>query len=1007
MKLTVRLLVFSILILPVVSAQALDYHEEDRGSYLYTNPFAHKPETPAEHFDYAGALKTKGKLDTARRQYAILAQRWPDSPEAPRAKQAEADIYFEQGRYREAFDTYRALVRDYFVGITDYNAVLDRLFDLAVREMERRRLPAVFGGYDAPERAVPLFEQIISSAPQWERAPEAQYLIGRAYQRSGKEEEAIAAYSTVEYRYPQSPFAAQAAWRKLECYRKLVNAVRYSIDLQEQARAAIELFLITYPDSEHTGDALSFQAELDEKAAQFEYETGEFYESISRPAHPDAAQLYYERAGEYEGTEWASKAVVQMNSMTSAVILAGKKASSPGFGIAPVDAPPPVEPTLGLEEEAVEVKADKLEYIDRLLVGEGNVTFYQQGVSIRADHVAVNPDTGDVLALGNISARRGADVWTGEELDYNFKTKKGSFGSATLFFDPVYITADEIERISTNEYVLHNATITTCSPERPAISVRAREVRLVDETFVKAKGATLLISDVPVFYMPYYQRHFDRDRFITVFGYGGRVGGFLLTRTTFRPTDWLTTVTHVDYRTRRGIGLGQDFKWETPGGSGAIRTYWLRDRNPYDDDDGAPGDPHYDLIDNNRWRVKITHHEEIRTNAQTYFDTEFNIVSDPDIIEDFFNEEFRNEANPENYAVLQHNAGRYSANLRIDRSPNEFYDTIERVPRLGFDWYRGQIGETPLYFENMSDIGFYEHLFSSTNALPPHYRSWRYNTRNTVYWPLRFFNSLNVIPRATYQLTGYSDTTNGSAQIRHIFEGGALTSFKAYKPLSDQSAFWGEGLRHVAEPYADYTYRYDPSVSTSELHQFDWIDALDEENSLRFGMRNLLQTRRGPNRTVNFVDSDIYTVYHFNRGRAQFDALMGELDISFTDNIRLQFDAEYDIHRKEVDVFNTRLEVETSDSSRLTAEYRYRSTSKRSLIGAELDLFPNQKWGLNTRIRYDTRFSELEEARILVRHQFDCIGTGLGFRIDEDEEVQFWLQLWLSAFPTTSLDIGQ
>lgn len=983
-------------------SEPVSYKESREGGYFYLNPFAHKPETSQEHLEYASALKESGKLSAARKQFEILLKRWPESPQAAGAKQKIADIYFEQGEYRDAFETYSELIREYYTGLTDYNRILERQYQIALEEMDRKRMRFLFGGYRAPEQAIPYLETILRNAPQWERAPEMQYQIGEAYRKNGEEEMAVAAYSAVEYRYPDSPFAEKAAYAKVKCLEELVRVTPYSVDIREEAQLAVELFSAIYTNSDHLVEMDQLADRFLNAAAAQDYETGEFYERVPKPAETEAAKIYYEKViREHSDTRYARMAGHRLR-----VVFGGE---APAGAITAVEAETGEVETFPLPEqwmedpEAVEVTADRMEYEGDLLVGEGHVAIQQEEASLRADKVTMNPETGEVTAMGNVVLLRGADRWEGHKLLYNFRTKEGNFGPSSMYFDPVYITAQSIERISTNEVVLFDARMTTCSGDNPGIYAKAKEIRIIDEkkaskTLIQAKHVTFYAGGVPVFYTPYWHRHTGEHKFTFVAGYSGDLGGFLLSKVKFYPTDWLSLHTHLDVYTKRGIGLGQDAFWKTENGGGGLKLYYINDGDPHDNDE-LPSEA--GLVDSERYRVHLDHREQI--SDDTYFQTEWNYLSDPDVLEDFFNSEFRERANPENYAVVQHATDKYAASLRADHRLNDFYTTVDRMPELEFNWYRSQVKESPLFFQSDNTVGFYEMLNAETN-LPPlprnnNYSSVRMDSYNQLFLPLRYQEFLNVIPRVAYRGTWYSDSVNSSAIYRSIFEAGVLTSFKAHKELTEKSGFYGTGLRHVVEPYAEYLLRPEPDQRPIDLFQFDEIDSLDERNEVRFGVRNFIQTKRGLKRIVNFLDADIFTTYRFDpeAGEEDFGPLEADAEMSLTDRFSIQSDFEYDWYSSGFDVFNARLKYRTASDSEYALGYRYRET-RRSLVTASAFLFPHESWSYDIHVRYDAERQEWEERRIMVNHKFDCLGLGLGLKIDEDDEPGLWFQLWLTAY---------
>jgi hypothetical protein len=122
---------------------------------------------------------------------------------------------------------------------------------------------------------------------------------------------------------------------------------------------------------------------------------------------------------------------------------------------------------------------------------------------------------------------------------------------------------------------------------------------------------------------------------------------------------------------------------------------------------------------------------------------------------------------------------------------------------------------------------------------------------------------------------------NGSA-FRPIFNSGIEASFKASKAFeSVQSRAWGlDGLRHIVQPYVNLSYvnsgkdasqllQVDRLQRSSQLPPIDFpsfnsIDAIDDWNILRLGMRNRLQTRRD-DATFNWFEMDSFVDVRFQR----------------------------------------------------------------------------------------------------------------------------------------------
>ena len=134
---------------------------------------------------------------------------------------------------------------------------------------------------------------------------------------------------------------------------------------------------------------------------------------------------------------------------------------------------------------------------------------------------------------------------------------------------------------TTNQvYIATNAVITTDDVAEPAIKVRAKYIKIIPGEKVEAHSATLYVEGVPVFYFPYYSRKLGprSNNFNFVPGYRSSYGPFLLSSYNFFLNDELDGTAHVDYRERRGVGLGPDLNYHLGRwGEGTFKYYYMHD----------------------------------------------------------------------------------------------------------------------------------------------------------------------------------------------------------------------------------------------------------------------------------------------------------------------------------------------------------------------------------------------------------------------------------------------
>lgn len=728
----------------------------------------------------------------------------------------------------------------------------------------------------------------------------------------------------------------------------------------------------------------------------------------------------------------------------------------------------------------LDVQAESVEYerAKNMMIAAGHVVIRRNKEILRADFVTINMESYDVYAEGNVSYESGSDMWVGDRLHYNFRTGRGDFGVFTGFFDPFYIQADSSKQISDNEYELENAIVTTCEGEKPRAYFKCKRMTIVPGRRIYGKHVTLHIKGIPIMYSPFWSQNIGARNFISMTpGFSSKMYGFLLTDVNYRLTRKLEATTHLDYRMRRGFGLGQDVMWSESGNVTHLSTErFIDDSDRYlwdpelfeDDDDSDDGDiddeegswfgdvilyflddqwpdegeeQEYD-IEKQRYRMRLYHSHNF--DEYNYAMLQLNYLSDPKIIEQFFRSEYRASPEPENYLILGHRADKYALTLMFQKRLNDFYTTVAKLPELSFDVSRQQILESDFYYEGEHSAVFLDKEWESADTNRSNFSTLRIDSRNMVYYSTKQFGFLNVMPRAGYRGTYYSETkedykevvevpveddddeedghiapdgktatettfvTNRltratGAEFRSLPELGLETSFKAFKVWDTHPGEFINDLRHIVEPYADYSFVPEPNVLPANLYQFDEIDELDKKNEVKIGIENKLQTRR--DKRYNLISLDTWITYRLDPdeneedfGNLGFDARSEPID-----KISIRMDGEFDHVESRIEELNTRLRLELP-AWYAEMEHRYRY-DRRSLLTAETAFSPHIDWVYGVEGRYDIEDGEIEQYAFTIQRTIDCVSVKAGFeRLDDEYGV--WLQFWFSRFPKARVDVS-
>ncbi len=643
----------------------------------------------------------------------------------------------------------------------------------------------------------------------------------------------------------------------------------------------------------------------------------------------------------------------------------------------------------------IDIRAPRLMMTNDTVFASGGVTGRYENVVLTADSASANLETGDLHLEGDIHFERGNVVWNGSELDYNYRNQVADFGPSSLDYDPVLMQADHVERVSTNEFKLRGAVFTTCAKDHPHYRVKVKEARLTDEKYLTAKGATFYLGRIPIFYLPYWHQTLRDSIFKFRAGYASEWGAYGQVKATVPWTDEFSSISDVNLYSRRGVGLGQGFKWDYPSTIGEFESFYLADRDPY---------AKYPLpvIGTDRYRLKL---ENLQYLSQTqYVNTKWNYLSDPIVLLEFFRSEYRLTAQPENYASWVYGNNFVGSEALLNYRLNDFYENTDRI-EYSLDLYRTRIGKTPFYIQSENSISHLDRVHHTTNTLPG-FDSIRMDSANTLYMPQRY-GFLSVVPRASYRATYYSKNPNDpSDEFRAIPGAGIEFSLQASKVLSNRERWYGTGLRHKIEPYLDYIYE-DSSIGTNRLYQFDSVDTLGDEYKIKVGVQNVLQTKR-KGRLSRFIDLDLYTHYLIDRNGLSdnFDSLFVDARMPLTERVMVDVDGEVDWNNGSVPFFDTRVSYRKNRDVHLSLEHIYFTSAtaqKESLWMPRIDLYPEGRYSMFGYARYADKSGELEEVSVGGYMNWCCMRYGLGYHFYDENEHSIMFSVGLSAFPEVRL----
>lgn len=695
-------------------------------------------------------------------------------------------------------------------------------------------------------------------------------------------------------------------------------------------------------------------------------------------------------------------------------------------------------------EGPVDISAKSFETLSNSWVqASGGVVIRQNDAQVTADRILINRETGEAIADGNVVlVREGQAATRSNRISFNYKTGEGLAPNLDMQSGSLRVISGPAKRDLSGAYLLSDAIVTTCTNDASRLHycVTAREAEFVPDGYVLLRGGKVRFEGLPIFYYPIYKRslvdHFGW-RFIP--GYETDWGAYLLA--TYKTQladlggefhDSIDSHTHFDYRTERGFALGEDVSWKfgdiyNDGSIGTIGAYGIFDDEPMGED--LDRYPNRDIVEENRYRFTLRHDSYFSPTDYLTIRTSF--FSDSYVMEEFYEEEYKDYVQPESYASYTHNGEFFSAGVGVNHRVNEFYDNINRMPDAWLDTSLLEIGNTGLYYESQTSGGLLEHEYADyglTNAIPESYDSFRFDTRHELSMPFKALGFLSVVPRAAYRGTYYSKTkekreenyidgfgTNqtrtviaeGDGDLRNIFELGAEVSFKAYGFYDGDD---GAVFRHVLEPYVNWTYIPEPNLRPGDLYQFDKVDKLDMGHYMRIGLRQLLH-RRAPNggEISKRLDLDLYALYYFEdaEGDNGFEQYGADVVWNPTSKIKIDADLVYDAIAEEFDHIDFWMSLWQGDRWEAAGELYY-IPDDSTLFKGDIRCNLSDYWAIGCYARYDAEASRCEQVTGYLQYSLDCIAFRFrtsyepAYTRDDGSEreakLKFSFYTWLRAY---------
>jgi len=601
---------------------------------------------------------------------------------------------------------------------------------------------------------------------------------------------------------------------------------------------------------------------------------------------------------------------------------------------------------------------------------------------------------------------------------------------------PLHIGFSSIKQIYTDLALIEDAYFTTCTFGVPHYEVHAEKCLLIgnssqgrlefEDPYIKAGFISISLPDTSV---DIGRRWYFPVRRIKA-GSSSRFGPYLLT-TLEEDFDALGNKAHsalgidtpfrgnmlldLDLYSKRGVGIGPGIEYGADGlYEGFLKGYFINDS--HDEDRGD-----IPIDENKRGRVKTQN--RIHLWEHTLLDLELSYITDFHFMDEYYEEELKEEKEQETYLYLHDTNGSNSFSLLNRFRLNDFDSQLEYLPQ-GI-WETSPIaalggrGASPfLGFLELSGI-FYSHRteLSQVRNRPADDldirsdRLFRADYLSTLEAPFKILN-LKINPylenRVSYFERGLGESRS---QNRVVETFGVQSGFLLHSTSDFTSEMLNiHGLRNILEPSVEYRNTFAINKDQQDLIRFDELENPMRGEIVFLNLRQRLQTHK------DRQSDEIHTLYEglfslplypdrrysengHKMGNLSFETFMTPLlKQKLFKNIQLIEEGEYNLNDGRMDILNSGLTMNPNPDLGLGLWHRW-IRDRYSFMGMQVTTLLTDKWEAGFGIYYNIEEKEWADKTVSLRRRAHQWLFEIRATVDEgDDNKSLYLMISPLAF---------
>ena len=671
-----------------------------------------------------------------------------------------------------------------------------------------------------------------------------------------------------------------------------------------------------------------------------------------------------------------------------------------------IQVPPVVDDpdTLPVEQQPINIDAQRLYAIPSQLVYEENVSLTQGDKNLSADKLTYYLEQERIIAEGNVNFNNGQVTLSADVIERQLSSNQTSLYQTDYQFhgrggrgdaDKVYDNGDDL-------YELNNSSYSACPPGDNTWSIDSTTL-YIDNKAGKASAynAILRVKDVPVFYLPYITYPISDKRktglLFPSFEFASS-NGFTISQPLYLnlAENMDATITPT-YMQNRGTLVSGQYRYLLDAGSGKMQAEYLADDN---------------LRGGSRYLYHWDHRMSFANNWQ--FNADYNSVSD-----DYYFTDISTD-----YGTRSDNQLLQTANLKY--SENNWNSELEVrnfqilgngetphavLPKLAFNAYQ------PLKFRSLQ-LDWYSEISKFEHSDDDVYTGTRVHLEPKLSLPL-YYNSLFVNTELKYMLSFYQQDLSSATKYGWYDDlsetaNRYLPSFKIHSGVNFERSFsMSDGeyrqtlvpqIQYLYVPYQDQSAIgiYDSTPMQVDYYglfrdnRFSGYDRIADANQMTFGISSSFINPQGKKKVrfavgqnYYFSPSQTYIPDDNNDNAlntANRSSLISELDINFENDYFFHTGLAFDSDQGEFTSSNFTLEKRWTNNTFAQLNYRYYANPedepwniKINQLGTKVNWAINSQWTSFLSYYYDLDYNHAYESIVGFKYQSCCWAISLSY----------------------------